>query len=504
MLKPEKHFHRLLLLVIAIQGCMLTAGLQSKSFTADECYELRHLSLNPITIASDGDGFPPLFRWLLSLSILLTGEPLSRLMPMLTSLMGTWVVATAGQRMLGSRGALAGAVFFAFSACQLEYAQQLRAYSLYILAVACMFWAFVSLVREWKDRHWIYFVLFTTLALLTHYFASLFAIVLWGTLGSIILRNRLPASGRTIPEGCSIQKLFLAGIVCAGLSVPFLYSLRIDMGQPPPSEVVNPVDLTSVAYLYLSLAQGWCVGPSSIELQAIPFWDAMLQIAPFAILSLGISAAFLLIFVRSNHSREKWVILGLLTVPTVISIILSYWFGFSFVSRYLAGLIVPVALVVGFAFANSNKPLMSIGLIALLAINGLSFYNRNWSPRYDRENYRAIVNEISQSDNSPRVLVLSHYISHALRKAAPADWDIVPVAFYSDDPHESVLVDFARDPSQFAGSWVIAEWFPPDSELAKKRERELERLNARLISRVCSNMELFQIRTVTSEQSVAP
>lgn len=504
MLKPEKHFHRLLLLVIAIQGCMLTVGLQSKSFTADECYELRHLSLNPMTIANDGDGFPPLFRWLLSLSILLTGEPLSRLMPMLTSLTGTWVVASTGQRMVGVRGGLAGAVFFAFSACQLEYAQQLRAYSLYILAVACMLWAFVSLVHEWKNRHWIYFVLFTSLALLTHYFASLFAIILWGTLGLIILRDRLRSSGYTLPAGRSINKLFLAGITCAILSVPSLYSLRIDMGQPPPSEVVNPVDLTSVAYLYLSLAQGWCVGPSSIELQAIPFSDALLQIAPFAILSLGISAGFLLMVVRNKHSLEKWVLFGLLTVPTVISIILSHWFGFSFVSRYLAGLIVPVALVVGLAFASPIKPLMSIGLIVLLVINGLSFYNRNWSPRYDRENYLAIVNEISQSDNSPRVLVLSHYISHALRKAAPADWDIVPVAFYSDDPDDSILVDFASDPSQFAGSWVIAEWFPPNSELAQKRQRELERLNAKLISRVCSNMEIFQIRTVISEQSVAP
>ncbi|MFN7875502.1 MAG: hypothetical protein ACK5PB_09295 [Pirellula sp.] len=504
MLKPEKHFHRLLLLVIAIQGCMLTAGLQSKSFTADECYELRHLSLDPMKIAKDGDGFPPLFRWLLSLSILLTGEPLSRFMPMLTSLMGTWVVAFTGQRIAGGRGGLAGAVFFAFSACQLEYAQQLRAYSLYILAVGCMVWAFVLLVNEWKNRHWIYFVLFTSLALLTHYFASLFVLVLWGTLGSKILQSRLLASGRTMPEGCSIQKLFLAGIVCALLSVPFLYTLRVDMGQPPPSEVVNPVDLTSVAYLYLSLAQGWCVGPSSIELQAIPFWDALQQIAPFAILSLGISASFLLMVVWSNHSPGKWVLLGLLTVPTVISIILSYWFGFSFVSRYLAALIVPVALVVDLAFASLKKPLLSIGLIVLVAINGLSFYNRNWSPRYDRENYRAIVNEISQSDYSPRVLVLSHYISHALRKAAPADWDIIPVAFYSDDPHDSVLVDFASDPSQFAGSWVIAEWFPPNSELAQKRQRELERLSAKPISKVCSNMELFQIGFITSEQSVAP
>jgi hypothetical protein len=504
MLKPENHFHRLLLFVIAVQGCLLTVGLQSKSFTADECYELRHLSLNPITIAHDGDGFPPLFRWLLSVSILVTGEPLSRVMPMLTSLLGTWVVAITGKRIAGSRGGLTGAVFFAFSACQLEYAQQLRAYSLYILAVACMLWAFFSLVQEWKSRYWIGFVLFTTLALQTHYFASLIAIVLWGTLGLVLLRTRLFASASLQPEGCSMQKLFLAGIACAVLSVPSLYSLRIDMAQPPPAEVVNPVDLTSVAYLYLSLAQGWCVGPSSIELQTLPFWDALNQIALWAIISFGISAGLLLVVFRNTSLLEKWVLFGLLTVPTVIAIMLSYGLGFSFVSRYLAGLIVPVALIVGAAFASPNKPLLSLGLAVLLTINGLSFYNRNWKPRYDRENYRAIVDEILLTDKSPRVLVLSHYIFHALRKAAPEDWDIVPVAFYSDDPQNSIVSDVASDGNQFASSWVVAEWFPPDSELAQKRERELERLNAISISKACSNMELFQVRRVNSEQVETP
>ncbi|MCU0720585.1 MAG: glycosyltransferase family 39 protein [Pirellula sp.] len=504
MFKPENYFVRLLLLIIAIQGLLLAAGLQTKSFTADECYELRNLSLNPLTIANDGDGFPPLFRWLLSLSIALTGEPLSRSMPMLTSLMGTWVVAMTGKRIAGSSGGLAGGVFFALSACQLEYAQQLRAYSLYILTVACMLWAFFSLVHDWKTRHWIALVLFTSLALLAHYFAMLVALVLWGWLGFMVVRSRFARPGELRPKGCSIEKLLLAGISCALLSFPFLYSLKVDMAHPPPAEVVNPVDLTSIAYLYLSLAQGWCVGPSSIELQSLPFSDALLQIVPWAVLSFGASGCLLLVAFRSRKSLEKWLLLGLLTIPTLIAITLSYWLGFSFVSRYLACLIVPVALVVGVAFDRPSKPVAFVGLAILLMINGLSFYNRNWSSRYDRENYRAIVELISQSDESPRVLVLSHYISHALRKAAPEHWDIVPVRFYSDDPSDSVLSDIQMDPSRLEGAWVLAEWFPPDSELDEKREKELERLQATPFSRVCTNMELFHIKSINSEHTAEP
>ena len=504
MFKLENYFIRLLLLIIAIQGCLLSTGLRSKSFTADECYELRNLSLNPITIANDGDGFPPLFRWLLSLSISLTGEPLSRFMPMLTSLMGTWVVAMTGKRIAGGSGGLAGAVFFALSACQLEYAQQLRAYSLYILAVACMLWAFFSLVHDWKTKYWIALVMFTSMALLTHYFASLVALVLWGTLGLMVVQRRVARPGGFRPEGCSIERLLLAGFFCALFSIPFLYSLKVDMAHPPPAEVVNLVDLTSIAYLYLSLAQGWCVGPSSIELQSLPFRTALAQIAPWAILSFGASASLLLVALRNRIIDRKWLLLGLLTIPTIIAIILSYWLGFSFVSRYLACLIVPVALVVAVAFDHPSKPVAFVGLAILLMINGLSFYNRNCSSRYDRENYRAIVELISQSDNSPRVLVLSHYISHALRKAAPEHWDIVPVRFYSDDPSDSVLSDFQLDPSQLEGAWVLAEWFPPDSELDEKREKEIERLKATPFARVCTNMELFHIKSIDSEHAAEP
>ena len=504
MFKPENYFIRLLLLIIAIQGCLLSSGLQSKSFTADECYELRNLSLNPITIANDGDGFPPLFRWLLSLSISLTGEPLSRMMPMLTSLMGTWVVAITGMRIAGRSGGLAGAFFFALSACQLEYAQQLRAYSLYILTVACMLWAFFSLVHEWKTVHWTALVMFTSLALLTHYFASLVALVLWGTLCLVVVRRNVSMPSEHRPKGCCIKKLLFAGISCGLLCIPFLYSLKVDMAHPPPAEVVNPVDLTSIAYLYLSLAQGWCVGPSSIELQSLPFRNALVQIAPWAALSFGASASLIMVALRNRKSSEKWLLLGLLTIPTSIAIMLSYWLGFSFVSRYLACLIVPVALVVGVAFERPSNPVAFVGLVILLMINGLSFYNRNWSSRYDRENYRAVVALISQSDKSPRVLVLSHYLSHSLRKAAPVHWDIVPVRFYSDDPSDSVMNNIQMDPSQFAGAWVLAEWFPHGSELAEKREIELERLHTIPFSRVCTNLELFQIKANDSEHTAEP
>lgn len=495
MFKLESHFNRVLFLIIAVQACLLASSLQLKSFTADECYELRNLSLDPIKIANDGDGFPPLFRWLLSISINVTGEPLARAMPMLTSLLGTWVIAITGKRLTSNQGGLIAALFFALSACQLEYAQQLRAYSLYILCVACMVFAYFRLMDEWKNRFWILLVATSSLSLLTHYFATLIALVLWGSIGLVVIRQTLFAESKERLVGCSLPKLLIAGFACLFMSIPFLYSLQVDLAHPPPAEVVNPVDFTSIAYLYLSLAQGWCVGPSSIDLQALPFRDAIKELAPWAILSFGASASLILRAYQSSKSFEWWILVALLTIPTLIAISLSLTIGFSFVSRYLACLVVPVALLVGMACGRANNRGAFLALTVLLVVNGLSFYNRNWHSRYDKENYRLVVERIKQLDQSPRVLVLSHYISHAMRKASPEGWQITPIRFYSDDPPDSGEMDATALRRKFAGAWVVSEWFPADSDLAKKKAELLRDMNATFVSMVYSNLELHRIAT---------
>ncbi len=255
---------------------------------------------------------------------------------MLTSLLGTWVVAFTGQRIASNQSGLIAALFFALSACQLEYAQQLRAYSLYILCVAGMLLAFFLLMREGQDRFWILLVATSSLALLTHYFASLIALVLWGSIGLAVLKQRLFAASKDPLPGRTLTKLLIAGFACFLMSIPFLYSLKVDLAHPPPAEVVNPVDFTSVAYLYLSLAQGWCVGPSSIDLQTLPFQDAIKELAPWAVLSFGASASLILRAYQSSKSFAWWILMALLTIPTSIAILLSLTIGFSFVSRYLA------------------------------------------------------------------------------------------------------------------------------------------------------------------------
>jgi hypothetical protein len=498
MNNSNRGFWLILGCIIALQATLLASLLQHKSFTSDECYELRTLALNPLVVAADGDGFPPLFRWLLSLTILVTGEPLARLFPLLTSVLGTLVVGWTARKIAGTRGALAGATFFAFSACQWEYAQQIRAYSLYILGIALMIAAFFALEQNAKLSRWWVFVACTSIAIYTHYFAILFAGLLWGFLGWKIIRKTFTPEPNATPSEhsqvtLSLKSYIIAAFGCGVLSLPYLWALQIDLAHPPPPEVVNPVDLTSVAYLYLSLAQGWCVGPSSIELQTLPLHEAIFQIIPWALLSFGALACLILSALRGHRKWETSLLVFLLAATTVMAAGLSLSLGFSFVSRYLAGLIVPTALLVCLGCTRISRPAVWIPFVLLLAINILSIANRNFSERYDRENYRLLIKTIIAQDSDPRIFVLSHYVSQAVRKAAPSHCDITPLPFYSDDSDDSAVWEKLVSSKEKSKAWLVTEWFPPKSPLADVRNSRVEQLRATHVGRIGNTHDLYRL-----------
>ena len=354
---------------------------------------------------------------------------------------------------------------------------------------------------DWPNRHWIAFAVTTSWALATHYFSGLVAVVLWGWVGCIAGKALVAPKSDSRPVHASVASILLAGLTGLILTFPVLLSLRVDLATPPPAEVVNAVDMTAIAYLYLSLAQGWCLGPSSLELQALPIGESIRLIGPWAILSLGASACLIVSAWRSEKRRELTWLIGLLVIPVAIAAGLSYGFGFSFVSRYLACLIVPVALVVSLAMQRVDNRIAWLALILLLLLNCMSFFNRNANSRYDRENYRLVVEEISKADSNPCVLVLSHYVAHAVQRVALDQWRVVPVSFYSDDPPESSDSAPEMMADRFADAWIIAEWFPEQSALRIKRDLWLERAGAVPIERVSNSLEIFRLRTSPSTQA---
>jgi Dolichyl-phosphate-mannose-protein mannosyltransferase len=507
---------------IAMIACLLFAVLATlqhhKSYTADEVYELRNHSTNWSSVANSPDGFPPLYSWLLGHFASLFSVSNARLFSALTAIIGLFFVAAAGWHIdkgIGIRAAL----FYSISACQLEYAQQVRAYSLYICVGAIVVWAAVRVIYAQRRLDWGLLVLSSVASLWTHYFAAPFLVGIW--LGVLVL-------GWIRGPDLQSRKSFCASYaVAAGLSVvlliPWFHPLRVDLQSPPPVEAINPVDLTGIAYTYMTLVQGWCFGPSQIELFEWNKGKAILAIAPWASLTCLMFVSLVLYgcmgsrTTAASHEESSttersrvwqvsfsiWMASLIVLIP-LGSALLAVSAGSSFVARYLAVLVVPFSLLMGAGSCfGRSLSWRGIASYALVLINFVSFLNRNFSDRHDRENFQQLISIIKQTDDSPRLLALSHYLGHAIEYQVDSSVSLTMVGLNSDEPDNwDEIRNVLEAGSDGQRLWLTADWMRPDDLRLAKRNRILADLGAKFVKRVSGTLDLFVVDSKPQTQEI--
>jgi uncharacterized membrane protein len=495
-------------------ACLLLLTLVSlqhhKSYTADEVYELCNLSTNWRLVAASPDGFPPLYRWLLSQFVELLTPAHARLFSAITAVVGLLFVAAAG-RSFGEAVGVRAALFFGFSACQLEYAQQVRAYSLYICLGAAVVWSAVNIVERQTISSWIGLVLSSVASLWTHYYAATFVIGVW--LGILALGWLGPDSSRKYRK--QFLKLYvLASISTAVLLIPLFDSLRIDLQNPPPIEAINPVDFTGIAYTYLTLLQGWCIGPSQLQLYEWNKGEAVLAIAPWAVLLATLLASVLYFALAANRARTDqgakqssielqdrrkrssliWLITVIITVP-LATVALALIAHSSFVPRYMAVLVVPISLVFGLGARLDRFDWQSIASWGLVLINLVSFTGRNFIERYDRENYRELTQFLKTQEEFPKLLVLSHYLGHAIAYQTDDSIELSMVGINSDEPDDwrEIQLRLAEQFSFGSTLWIATDWMRPEDLRSNRRDQILTELGAKHVKRISGTLDLFVV-----------
>ncbi|MFO0941382.1 MAG: glycosyltransferase family 39 protein [Pirellulales bacterium] len=476
-----------------------------KSYTADEVYELQHLAQSWDSAAANPDGFPPLYNWLLGKFVRVAKASNARVLSAISSVIGLFFVAATG-RQFGPKIGNQAAIFYAFSACQLEYAQQSRAYSLYICFGAIVIWSAVNSALRQKVIDWIAIVLSSTAILWTHYYAAPFLIGVWLFVLGLGWRNATRNSHLRRFLIC-----FTASTVASlGLLIPWIEPFRIDFLSPPPVEAINPVDWTGLAYTYLTLLQGWCVGPSQMELFEWPKIQAVLSIAPWALAS-GVMFASLTYYAifgaknpvkgskeelsttqnRHDPSALKWQLALVVAVP-IVSASMAWIVGSSFVPRYMAVLVVPLSLFLGWAgrldWPVSWRAISSWGLVVL---NLLSFSGRNFNDRYDRENYRQLLDYVMAEDQTPRLVVLSHYLGNAIKFHMDGEAQIFMIGLNSDEPNDWTQVREQLDQAPNGRLWVVVDWMRADDLRLARRDEIFSELGARHVRRISGTLELL-------------
>lgn len=119
------------------------------------------------------------------------------------------LIYLVARKLMGVIPALASAAMLAFSPTHVYYSREARSYTMTILLVLLSSWLFTRAVEQERERDWVLWVLFSVLAVYSHYFASL---VMVAQACSLFFHKKPTPWGRLIVHALVILAMSAPGI----------------------------------------------------------------------------------------------------------------------------------------------------------------------------------------------------------------------------------------------------------------------------------------------------
>ncbi|HEX7735919.1 MAG TPA: glycosyltransferase family 39 protein [Ktedonobacteraceae bacterium] len=312
-------------------------------------------------------------------------EFLVRLPSAIFAALSTLVLFFLGRRFLGPWAGTVAAGLYLLNDVQLVYAQQTRAYSLQLLLL-CLAWyaLFAACTVETRDkRWWLWYVLFTTLALYTQLFSALVIVAqVVALIGLMLVPNAWRAQLRK-RFFAFVVSLLISGILSIPMAVVSRHGSKTGWMHVPHLSTILSVflDFSARSTIYLLLLLLLCSLGLLVALLA--------SASPIS----GINRVFLVNASKSEGKRARQqlpVILACLCwliLPVILSFIISQGPTRMFSSRYLVVVVPPLCLLVGSGVATirlrAGKLVLGLAIIALALHYTPLYYQsaqvENWS-----------------------------------------------------------------------------------------------------------------------------
>jgi len=375
--------------------------------------------------AMDAVGFsesaPPLYYALAWLWTQVTGNGEWGLR-FLSALAGVATIPVAyllGRELRGARAGVIAAALVAFNPMLLWYSQEARAYALLGLFCALSLLYCVRALRDGERRNFVWWGVFSALALATHYFA-VFPLV-----AEVVLLAR--RRGRAI----------LSGLWIVALAVAALAPLAIHQMSYGHAEWIGKF---SLGHRLAEVGITYMVGETGDIIGRTEQWPPAL--VPLALAA----AAFVLLLARGTRSERRAAFVPLAVVAAAVGIplllaILSA--GKDFVlARNLLPALVPLLVAVAVALSTERARRLGTALAVVLVAYSLAFsIHASTSPGLQRPDWRAVAEHLGEPDG-PRATVtwvlgeapLRFYLSTGaiqLKASEGYDWLVREIAFVS-------------------------------------------------------------------------
>ncbi|MCA9262827.1 MAG: glycosyltransferase family 39 protein [Planctomycetales bacterium] len=408
-------------------GAVLRGGLLFwESLSVDEIFDLDTARKGWLEIATEGDGFPPLFAWLLKSWLLVFPDATAaRALPLMFSVLTIPLVARLATRWGGIAAGVWAAWLLACSPLHIHYAREVRSYALLSLAVAGS-WLWLDLVYARRDRlSWGVFAVWVVVGCWTHYFFA--AALLCGIFATAWIHDEDRRSQVVITAG--------AWVLLLVASSPLLLLLSGDLHRQTTWPSRPPFALPAFAYTVFSWFSGFSIGPSARELHSLSSRNAIFMAAPWGSVLLLILGA--LAFGIRSWSRPRWwwamvatTIGGLLAMGIGCNVL-----GVGYNVRYVSWLVIPLVIsLAGGIVAGSPRQLSAAATVALFLFFALALANRTCLPKYQTEDARGLAAYLKSHRQQP-VILISGYMS-------------LPVGHYLDGHWPLTYLDFDLAPQQ--------------------------------------------------------
>ena len=362
------------------------ATLSTQSFWLDEAIAINSAKLDlggMIDSLARTEGNPPLYFGLLDgwMRVFGTSEAAIR---SLSAVIGTATILVAyaiGRRLATQRVGLVLAALVAFNPLLVWFSQEARPYALLVLLSGVSFLLFAEALERPRGRGLAGWAVASGLALATHYFAFVLVVpeAVW------LLRRVRP-----------LRPVLLAG---AGLAlVPLaLIPLVAAQGQVQDYSFVKGESLG--VRVVAQVPKQWLVG-----------YDAPAEALVVTLAALLVAVAVGLALWRGEGRERSALRLGAAVgaASLALALVLALAGGDYYLSRYLLGAWLPLALVLaaGFGAVRAGR----LGVAAAAALCGVSLFvvlSVNARPELQRDDWRGIARAIGPPDVHGRAIVVS-------------------------------------------------------------------------------------------------
>jgi uncharacterized membrane protein len=456
----------------ALGAVLRFATLGDQSYHHDEIVTASRVLRVGFGHAMDAVGFsesaPPLYYALAWLWTQVTGNGEWGLR-FLSALAGVATIPVAyftGRELRGARAGVIAAALVAFNPMLLWYSQEARAYALLGLFCALSLLYCVRALQEGERRDFVWWGVFSALALATHYFA-VFPLV-----AEVVLLAR--RRGRAI----------LAGLWIVAVAVVALAPLVIHQMSYGHAEWIGKF---SLGHRVAEVGITYMVGETGDIIGRTEGWQ------PALVPLLLVAAAFVLLLVRGSRSERRAALVPLAVAGATVGIPLALALLSTSKDFVLARNLLPALfpLLVAVAVALSTERLRRLGtaIAAVLVVYFLAFsIHASTSPELQRPDWRAVADHLGEPDG-PRATVtwtlgeapLRFYLSTGaiqLKASEGYDWLVREIAFVSmgetpPPPRRLLGPGFREADAEHVGPLFIRRYRVLGPELVPLRLRAL-------------------------------